>query len=157
MILDGEQFSVDYFILTSRGLPKSEIDTLQEDGEFEFYDHWSRVLRPTSSEELYYASGGSELFSDGFFTIFRSGNQVELNASIRFYWQDFYDWNIDDRFHLYCKETGLNVVVADVELKALEIYANARPYKIGELTWRKSVTGRGDLRNGIVYEDWKDE
>jgi hypothetical protein len=58
-----------------------------------FSDHWDKAFTAGLTEELYYASGTSELSSAGTFTLTRMGNTVTITGVVNQRWHDPYDWN----------------------------------------------------------------
>lgn len=58
-----------------------------------FADHWDAVVDAPMREELFYASGISQLRSEGSFSLTRAGSTVTVTGTVQQRWFDGYNWN----------------------------------------------------------------
>jgi RHS repeat-associated protein len=144
---DAAKDNVDRFYnhLNSKGESLKVIAASLEDGQTRtFSDYWIKPLNSgvlpamdintkySPELEFAYAYGGAQLVSSGNFKLTRKGNTVNITGTITHTFKDIYDW-----------ELGMSVGIGDTEiedyqLKFLEIYKGAKPYKV-EASYKETV------------------
>lgn len=69
----------------ARGMAPGATDSLT--------DHWDAKINAPMTVELFYASGVSQLTSNGSFTLVRTGGRVAITGTVEQRWFDPYNWN----------------------------------------------------------------
>jgi uncharacterized membrane protein len=74
-------------------------------------------------EELYWASGSSQIKVDGILKLSRTGNIVEVDATLNYHWEDQYDWDVGKG--VYIPTLGR---IEDVDTLFLQECRGAKPF-----------------------------
>jgi hypothetical protein len=113
-------------------------------------DYWDRALTASVLTELYYASGTSQLHSEGRFELRQSGGTVTVTGTVHHRWFDPYDWNAGQA--AFVPGSGL---VSDNDGLLMQRHRGAKPFVL-EGTWDQTLTATITKRDyWFDSNDWQ--
>ena len=121
----------------------------------QFANFWDAGITATIHTDLYYASGGSTLTSQGYFELERKGCKIYITGTVQHYWHDKYDWHAG--LGAFIPLPGIGVVPDDYGLILVQA-GRAKEFDMQSF-WKTSYKGVYDI--GIIYDsfdssDWSE-